>query len=289
MIGFVIVVLILVFAALAGPSASTAGPTRRTLAARAIRSARVDRTTRDSPTSFQPAARRPRAEDGSSVVRAVAIRRRRPDGSRPVRASPGAELESGHDSSSRALVDALEAALRVRDRLDRRPPGVGRLGRRSSRPRCRRSRCPGRASSTAVGRARPSCGVRVAVDLPPGRRVAAAAEHRQRPLDARAAPRPAIAGRFSTVDGQRSGSGRGGRRRASIVLVDLGPPPAGRRPRRSRSRRRDEPAERRARRPRTRRRRRRRARRPRPVAQASAIASPARGSGPARTAARTAS
>ena len=68
------------------------------------------------------------------------------------------------------------------------------------------------------GRARAVVRAAFAGDLPPGRRVAAAAEHRGRPLDARAGHRSARP-RRSRPRPRRSATGRGGRRRASDDLV----------------------------------------------------------------------
>ena len=127
---------------------------------------------RGGPRTSRPPRRRDR---GSSTRRGAIV---------TVRDAPIGERQGPAEQHPEALVDALEAGLGVRDRLDRRPPDLGRLGQRGRDRDPDRSRCPARMR---VDVARRPAGVvgrsRVPSDFPPGRRVAAAAEHRQRPLE----------------------------------------------------------------------------------------------------------
>ena len=89
--------------------------------------------------------------------------------------------------------------------------------RRDRRRRC--SRCPGRSSRSTRRPAAPSCARAHAADVPPRRRVAAAAEHRERPLDPDPGVDLAARPRCSTDrPARRERRARAGRRRASNVL-----------------------------------------------------------------------
>ena len=150
--------------------------------------------------------------------------------------APAARASGQETRMPGALVDTLEAALRVRDRLDRRPPEVGRLGQ------ARLDRDADRVVALGEGRhgrGRPAAVVAAAdaVDLEPGRGIAATAEQHDRPFE----PQDRLDGVAALVgdrDGQRQA------RRTPAAADDDGPwspaprrwpgriePPQGARPR----------------------------------------------------------
>ena len=206
--------------------------------------------------------------------------------SRPSTDQPRTRRRGRAATTAAARCPGRRARSRSRSSRSSRPapttPSAG-LGDRRRRSRSRCSRCPGRARSTAAARPRASCAVALAADLPPGRRVAAAAEHRRRPFEAE--PR---------VDRRRrptfSRSIARSERRVAPVAAEresLGDPDRGagpaRRDRRVAARRRAGPGQA----PRCRRRRRPHRRAPRPGARPAVGASRrAAGTGPARTDAR---
>ena len=137
---------------------------------------------------------------GSRSPSSAARSRRRRDGVLDAhgRGRAGREVERPAEHEGRALVDALEAGLGVRDRLDRARSRSRPAVPPASRPRGRCSRCRSAASPSERRLPAASCGEALAAEQVVGGRVAAAAEHRQWPTRRPASPRAAPSPRFST-------------------------------------------------------------------------------------------
>ena len=99
-----------------------------------------------------------------------------------VRVAPGRERHGPRHEDPGSLIDALEATLRIRDGLDRRPPerrgfGQGGLDGHADVVVALRERCDRVARPAAV------VAVTDAAGLEPRRRIAATAEQHDRPLE----------------------------------------------------------------------------------------------------------
>ena len=280
----------------------------RDATAERIRSATAGRSGRGRRAgrgSRSPAGGRPRRRHRSDLPRR-ASRRRRGSAAAAVLAVAAASSSPDRAWSSRCRRSA--SATRRRPATAARTGAARRPGRRArsrppssrpsrpapttrrpartrwSRPRRRSSRCPGRTCVTSVAVPCESWLARASVDLQPGRRVAAAAEHRQRPLDAEQRVERLV-GSVLDRDRQRQAWASAGRRRSRGPWspgTAAGPV----RPATVAVARHDEPVGLERRRSRRRPRRRRRARRARPSPRPPRSC-PAAGSGPGRSGART--
>ena len=170
--------------------------------------------------------RRPRRRPRPRRDRARWPRRARPGPNTPRRARAPAAGEQ----QRAALVDALEARLRVRDRLDRRPPGVadGSIGRRDRQPDLVVAGCEpldasaARPPSWAVRRpptsARPTGSPRrPAASLPTRRRAGAASRSAERFSTSTSTARRGSAGRRPSRSSCGCPTGRPPRRRPGMT------------------------------------------------------------------------